>query len=243
MLTATGVAGRPAEYFEALRRTSLPRQPREYFEGVDDPAIELLAATDPGIPEPPGAFAGHLEDVLREATTRNGVFGAKLMWGYLPDFAARLKTLPGYERTPTFRALEGCFPGVRFVRVVRRDKVAQAVSLWKALQTQRWRDDGDGDAAHELVYSHAAIAHLADRLTAQEGAWAQWLRGSAAPPTQVVYEDFTAAPTDTVHRVLAELGIDPDTARDVLEPGMRRQTDERSLEWIARFREEREALV
>ena len=33
-LTLTGVAGRPAEYFEALVHSNLPRQPHEYFDGA-----------------------------------------------------------------------------------------------------------------------------------------------------------------------------------------------------------------
>ena len=31
-LDQTGVAGRPAEYFEALSRSGLPRRPHEYFD-------------------------------------------------------------------------------------------------------------------------------------------------------------------------------------------------------------------
>ncbi len=38
-LTATGVAGRPEEYFQFRARTGFPRRPQEYFEGADDPEI------------------------------------------------------------------------------------------------------------------------------------------------------------------------------------------------------------
>ena len=33
-LEETGVAGRPEEYFEALRHSGRPRRPEEYFVGV-----------------------------------------------------------------------------------------------------------------------------------------------------------------------------------------------------------------
>ena len=36
LLRATDVAGVPDEYFEGLRETGLPRQPRQYFE---DPSV------------------------------------------------------------------------------------------------------------------------------------------------------------------------------------------------------------
>src|ERR1700709_584936 len=38
-LPEPGVAGRPEEYFEALRHSGRPRRPEEYFVGVEDPSI------------------------------------------------------------------------------------------------------------------------------------------------------------------------------------------------------------
>ena len=35
------------------------------------------------------------------------------------------------------------FPNLRIIFVRRRDKVAQAVSLWKAIQTQQWRNEAE----------------------------------------------------------------------------------------------------
>jgi LPS sulfotransferase NodH len=87
LLGATGVAGRPEEYFERLRHSGLPRQPREYFDGVEDPdVLELLAPTEPGHPD----GRDPLGEALEPGTTPNGVFGAKLMWTHLQDVAARL---------------------------------------------------------------------------------------------------------------------------------------------------------
>src|SRR4051794_11021098 len=60
LLTSTGVAGRPAEYFEELRATSLPRQAREYFTGFDDPVVDHLPKLIPGTPERPEDFAPRL---------------------------------------------------------------------------------------------------------------------------------------------------------------------------------------
>jgi len=173
LLKATGVAGCPEEYFETLRATGLPRQPRQYFEELHDPGIDvLLAPTDPGTPETPQAFEEHLADALRRGTTDNGVFGAKLMWGHLFDLVHRLT---GGALRPRSAVLLERFPGARFVHVVRDDKVAQAVSLWRALQTQQWRDDGAGAAReHRAEYSFGAIEHLVEQLAAQEAAWQAW---------------------------------------------------------------------
>jgi LPS sulfotransferase NodH len=85
LLKGTGVAGRPAEYFETLRSTGFPRQPRQYFQGV--PEVQtLLPEVDPGTPERQFAW----DAVLRAGTTPNGVFGAKVMWSHLEDLWPRL---------------------------------------------------------------------------------------------------------------------------------------------------------
>ncbi len=48
-LLATGVAGRPREYFEALKETGLPRRPREYFWGLRSPEVIRLLPHDVNI--------------------------------------------------------------------------------------------------------------------------------------------------------------------------------------------------
>src|SRR6478735_1199057 len=81
LLSATEVAGVPDEYFEGLRATGLPRQPRQYFE---EPSVahiaDRLPPIDPGVPERPGQFDSWFRYVLQRGTSPNGVFGAKMMW-------------------------------------------------------------------------------------------------------------------------------------------------------------------
>jgi LPS sulfotransferase NodH len=48
VLGATGVAGRPAEYFEILRHSGLPREPREYFDGEEDREVLAMLPDAPG---------------------------------------------------------------------------------------------------------------------------------------------------------------------------------------------------
>ena len=96
LLRATDVAGAPDEYFERLRGTGLPRQPRQYFEDAFVQEIaERLPPTAPGNPEQPGEFEHWFRYVLQRGTTLNGVFGAKMMWNYLDDFRLRMAELPG----------------------------------------------------------------------------------------------------------------------------------------------------
>ncbi len=137
-------------------------------------ALALLGA--PALPEPPpySSLAGidrydeHLARVRRWGTTPNGVFGAKLMWGYLGDFADLLRGIHGMGGLPVPELLGRAFPNVHYVRITRRDKVRQAVSLWKAVQTQAWRAGGEAGERAQPAFSFRAINYLVRLLTAHD---------------------------------------------------------------------------
>jgi len=235
LLESTGVAGHPAEHFEALDSTGLPRQPRQYF----NPGAQLtalLAPTDPGAPDP----ELRLEEAFAAGTTPNGVFATKVMWGFLPDLIRRARTRTDQPHVADVVVLEQVFPGLRYVRVVRRDKVAQAVSLWTAVQTRVWRTSDDDAPVAEPVYSFAGIDHLVRQLTSQEAAWGQWLQARHRVAPVVAYEELVADPQNVVSALLAALGI-ADAAVELPPPRLRRQSGDRSAEWIARYHDEREA--
>src|SRR4051812_12779199 len=99
LLKGTEVAGVPEEFFEALRATGLPRQPRQYFFEGDAPAdvVATLPAVQRGHPEKRGDFEGWFTYAVQRGTTSNGVFGAKMMWNYFDDFRERVAELPGLE--------------------------------------------------------------------------------------------------------------------------------------------------
>jgi len=222
LLAGTGVAGRPEEYFEFLSATGRVRQPREYFPADADPAIlELLAPLAPPLPNVP--WERRLADARERGTTPNGVFGAKMMWAYLPDFLAHGE--PEEQLGP-----------LRWVHVERRDTLAQAISLWRAVQTEQWRAK-DRDSDVEPVFHAGAIAHLKRRLEEHAAAWREWFAERAVEPLEIVYEEFAQDPTPTICRVLDHTGV-PSQGIDVPAPPMRRQSDRRSQEWVDRFRDE-----
>lgn len=244
LLKGTEVAGVPDEFFEGLRATSLPRQPREYFLAPEVADIaERLAPLEPGHAETAEDFAGWFPYVLQRGTTLNGVFGAKMMWNYFGDFRERLLSLPGQEATTLDEALTTVFPNLRLIFVRRRDKVAQAVSLWKAIQTQQWRGvtENTGDEP-EVEYDFRALSHLVDELHRWDARWEDWFHLTGREPVRVIYEDFAQSRAATVGRVLDELGIDPPEPEHEQGP-MKRQADDLSKDWVQRFREESRPLA
>lgn len=240
MLLDSGIAGRPAEHIEELRPLGRPYEPREYFDGVDDASLlELLPASAPSRPNP-SPVEERLADVLRHGTTPNGVFGTKLMWGYQADLQARLGELPGLAPLDDAARLEALLGHVRYVHVRREDHVAQAVSMWRAVQTRAWR--AENDDACEPTYSFAGIDHLVRLLEAHDRAWVDWFARHERQPLEVRYSELAEDPAGVLCRVLAHIDVDDAQEGGLpVEPPLRRQAGEQSRRWADRYRRERES--
>lgn len=244
LLRQTGVAGHPEEYFEALRHSGVPRRPHEYFER-DRHAniIERLAFREmpDGVIRPPNPlwdphdYSRYLQWALAQGTTPNGVFGAKLMWGYLGDFATLLRTIEGLARLPVPELLARSFPGLRYVQITRENKVRQAVSLWKAVQTQDWRERRDRrEPAPQPSFSFRAINYMVRLLTAHDASWDAYFLGLGEAPLKITYEELAADPETGVRRVLGHLGVPAPEPLLLEAPRLSVQADELSEDWVRR---------
>jgi LPS sulfotransferase NodH len=234
MLVNSGVAGRPAEHVETLRLLGRPHEPREYFAGVKDrDMLELLPVSAP--PQPHHVpIDERLAAIMRHATTPNGVFGTKVMWGYFHDLQERLAELPPLAALDDAERLVRLLGDVRYVHVSRHDHVAQAISMWRALQTRAWR--AENDDAIEPVYSFTGIDHLVRTLDAHDDAWSAWFDEHGIAPLRLSYDELAADPPGELQRTLAFLGVASDRGS---EPPLRRQAGAQSAEWADRYRRER----
>ena len=156
-------------------------------------------------------WEAHLERTFRLGTTDNGVFAAKLMWNQLPDLEQHAAALPEFAGLSGSELLERLFGDPSYVWMRRRDKVRQAISLWRALQTRTWRLEHPADDAStpKLHYSFDGIEHLRRRLSADDEAWGRFFVGSGIEPLELYYEtDVEPDPAGAVARVLAHIGVD-----------------------------------
>jgi LPS sulfotransferase NodH len=239
MLAASGIAGRPSEHVEELRKRGRPNEPREYFADVEDRSVlELLPASGPPRPHA-GAIEERLAAMIAYATTANGVFGTKVMWSYLADLQERLAELPGFGRLQDAERLAGLLGDVRYVHVRREDHVAQAVSLWRAVQTRAWR--AETDDAVEPVYSFSAIEHLVHELERHDVAWERWFDEQAIEPLQVRYSALAEDPSRVLQETLDFIGVGDQAHPEPPSPSLRRQSGAQSREWADRYRRAEEA--
>ncbi len=249
-LESSGVAGRPREYFEELKETGLPRRPREYFWELRSPEVFRLLPHDSQLDRDSERratwtrddYAQHLDAAIREGTSANGVFGAKLMWSYFNDFMALMRGIPRLGGMGDGSLLNAAFPDLHYVFVSRSDKVRQAVSMWRALQTWVWRqeDDGahDGEPERRPVYSFDAIDHLLGQLRRQEDAWRGFFFRIGQQPLPLYYEEVASDLNGAVGRVLDALQVE--RPAELLAPpeSMRRQSDELSESWVQSYLED-----
>jgi LPS sulfotransferase NodH len=239
-LRATGCAGEPGEFFENLPSTSMPPQPREWFAGVDDESIlRLLDPLQPGTPDTATPVEWR-DRIRRSGRTPNGVWGGKLMWNQTPLLMQRAAGLPdrsGDDLRSAIRDVIGTDP--LYVHVYRPDVVSQAVSFWRAVQTQAWQGRPDPARDSRVVYHAGAIDHIVRMLQEQENSWRNWFAEQHIKPIEVAYPVLWRNLTAIVGTILEELGLDRRRAPD---PVLQRQADERSDEWVDRYRAEAQQL-
>lgn len=257
-LDDTGIAGHPEEHFEVLLETGLPRQPRDYFQSSNDPEVWALL-DDPEFRDVLGEYGGRyaehpakrdpawsppdfeklVREAIRRGTTQNGVLGTKIMWAYFRDFVRLARRTPGMEDVRPCDVPEAVLPNLRrFVWIRRGDTTRQAVSLWKALQTQQWRRDSEEEVrARDLRFSFAAVNHLKLRIDEHNAAWRGFFEECGVEPMEVVYEELVEDYDDIVSWLLDGIGISKSENLRIEQPKMKQQADELSEEWVRLYNE------
>ena len=151
------------------------------------------------------------------------------MWTHLLDLAERL------DRAPDAALLAERFPAPRYVHVTRRDKVAQAVSLWRAVQTRAWRA-GDVDEEGGATYHGGAIGHLAT--SSRPGRRVAGVVRGQRHPSRSPSHTRSSPPTPEAHRVGGPRAHSALGPAEIPAPPLRRQGDDRSDRWVERYRGE-----
>lgn len=218
LLESSGVAGRPASYFN--RR------------GLHDYAIGWR------VEQPAG---GRIDSVYVQAaraagSTPNGVFGGRLMAESRPELVADLAAEAGRPPASDLELLVDHFGRLRFVHLRRVDVVAQAVSWAKSLQTHFWhpgeRIEPGAVAAH---YDEGLIERLVVTIEQFEADWTTWFAQQHVSPHEVTYEQLAADPVLVAHQVLDFLDLQVAEGHQVVVRD-RKQADDINAEWIARFK-------
>lgn len=129
-----------------------------------------------------------------------------------------------------------------FLRLVRRDIVAQAVSTAKAVQTQQWHlfDKPAGRAAYDGEQIAAAVRRIARGVDDLR----QYVHLTDRPSRLLIYEDFSGDDFTPALQACNSLGVPRHLTPEVVAyRPVERMGDETNLEWQARFSEEMDAAT
>ncbi|HTL78218.1 MAG TPA: Stf0 family sulfotransferase [Candidatus Babeliales bacterium] len=221
-LRDTRRAGMPKQFF-------LPKNEARYAAGLRlDPAVDYVA---------------YVRGIVNAKTTRNEVFGFKLMSWYLNDFVNRLREAYGSEGSTgsDLELLCNAFPCLRFVRIVRRHKLRQALSTARALQTGLWKVQKGKRTLREPEFDPDLIEQSLQEAERQEKIWDDFFERIGVKPFEVEYEKLCRDYEKTIWAVLNFLKIRLPIGARVGPPATTRQADEISRVWEERFLAERPA--
>ncbi|MCV0394717.1 MAG: Stf0 sulfotransferase family protein [Rhizobiaceae bacterium] len=225
MLTATGLAGKPASYFFGI---SL----EEWLEELDMAPAETTSERD--VLEAVFAVA------LHKGRNGTGMFGLRMQAHGFAFFREKLAVLHPGNLSDRER-LERAFGATLFVHLTRPDKLDQAVSYLKAQQTGLWHVAPDGSELERLApqgeprYDREAIRACVETMAAWDRDWNDWFVREGIEPLRISYDDLSADPVGTLREVLDRLGFDA-SAADCVTPGVGKLADGTNQDWVARFR-------
>ena len=221
---------------DGLRDTRRAGMPKQFFL----PKAESGYAMQLGI-DPPVDYAAYVRAIVNTKTTRNEVFGFKLMSWYLDDFLARLREAHGFGNSATgdLELLRTAFPRLCFLRIVRRHKLRQALSTARALQTGLWKVQKGKSILREPEFDPDLIEQSLHEAERQEKIWDDFFRRIGVKPFQVEYEKLCLDYEATIRAVLSFLKIGLPATTRIGPPVTTRQADEISRIWEERFLAER----
>jgi len=221
---------------DGLRATRQAGMPKQFFLPKSEPRYGAELGLDPDADYP-----GYVRGIVNAKTTRNEVFGLKLMSWYLDDFLARLRATRAFGDTATddLTMLRNAFPRLRFVHIVRRHRLRQALSTARALQTGLWKVQEGKTALREPQFDAELIEQSLHEAERQEMIWHSFFRRIGIAPFQVEYEELCRDYESTIRGVLDFLKISLPRDVRVGPPVTIRQSDELSRMWEERFIAER----
>jgi LPS sulfotransferase NodH len=218
-LRNTGVAGWPTEYFSSG------------YRGYWSPRW--------GTPD----FGDYMRRAVAEATTPNGVCGVKAHARQFDYFARQASGLLPVPHVMRPELLERWLPDLRYIRLRRRDKVRQAVSYVKAIQSNIWWDADAAPAPYDpprpdaVRFDYLLIQASMAGMAEEDDRWTRYFATIGLDPLTLDYEDISVDPNGAVRTVLEYLELELPDEYLPPPPTFRQQADEQTEQWVARFDE------
>ena len=179
----------------------------------------------------------YLQQVLRQKTTANGVFGTVLMWSYFERMLQMLQEIREYKNLNGVQLLAAVFNKPKYIWMRRRNRVEQAVSWAIACQTGVWTQKAEEKSQPCAIpkFDFKVIDEWCNRIAAHDEGWANYFRENRIEPLILFYEDVVASHRAAVERVLEFLELPFPAGMEIPRPVIEKQATRISKEWAASY--------
>lgn len=225
----------------ALELTGTLGKPREWLQNSDRQACLRAYGMPPDAP-----YEESVRAIVQNETSPEGVFPLKVMWDTMEIFLQRLRWGAQQPLDPDteWQRMCGFFPDPRFLLITRSNKLKQAVSFVKSLQTGVWEDRGKSAPVDpQLVeFDYLAIADAIAKFEAEEQQWRDFFRRHGRAWMEIEYESFVADYDGTLRKVFDFLKLPQPVAfgRDKMD--LKVMSDGINRQWIERYRDLQQVL-
>jgi LPS sulfotransferase NodH len=136
-------------------------------------------------PDQPGTLLDSFARVVRQNQIE-GVFGSKMSYDHRAALDEQLRS-----EIPGFRRIDDLLPQHRWVWLVRRDKILQAISWCRAENSSNWAATrSDPAKPDDLSYDFLHILSRLMMIYVGELSWETYFHENGIDPLIIVYEDF-----------------------------------------------------
>lgn len=165
----------------------------------------------------------YLVKLMKCRTSANGVFSVKAHFHHFENVLAKSRIATGLARKSGYLYID------------RTNKIQQAVSLARAIQSNAWMSLVTARRT-PLFYSFDFIKACYEELQVQAAGWHRWFETQGVTPFVIRYEEFVASPKEWLRQIAEHFGIAFDETAEIAVAVPERQADALNDEWVERFR-------
>jgi LPS sulfotransferase NodH len=212
-----------------LRSTGIAGSPEEYFLSKTGETWEKRWGTP--------SREAYVQQILRQHTAANGVFGVVVMWSYFELMLQMLQEIPAYKNLNGAQLLATVLSTPKYIWMRRRNHVEHAVSWAIACQTGIWAQTGEEKLQPRAVpqFDFKVIDEWCNRIAAHEAGWENYFRENQIEPLVLFYEDVVASHRTAAERVLEFLPLPIPSGMEIPPPTVEKQASRISEEWTERY--------
>lgn len=174
--------------------------------------------------------------------TKNDIMGMKFHFSHFQYFQEIARKILAFSEL-TFtdgEVTELFFPNTKYLFLQRKDKIRQAISLSKAMQTGIWNETADQDQEYKkfvlpALYDREHIECCFDMLLADDFAWKKFLETNNFNYSHIWFEDLILNYNKQMEQIYSYLGF---KAKGDFSQLLRQQSNMESHKWEKRFNTE-----